>query len=200
MAFDYLANINKVIPESIKSDVLNLKSSNAETKLNALRNISNYVSNNKDFTEVIKYAFAANKLDFTEELHYSKVGFNETLDHDIQMYVLDSTKSKFNNRIQQQKELFVKDLHDCDFSFNGDLDNETYNQVKSTIGDSWFDDNQEMLITKDGKLNPLLEAYYLSDILLSNGYNDLLFGKTFFHPNKYKPTKEELDIKNKTGK
>ena len=200
IAFDYLNKINKGIPADIKSDVLNLKSSNQQIKLDALRKISNYVSNNKDFTEIIKAAFVANKLDFTEELHYSKLGFNETLDHDIQMYVLDTTKSSFNNRIQQQKELFVDYLHDCDFSFNSDLDKETYNQVKSTISDDWFDENQEMILMKDKKLNPLLEAYYLSDILLSNGYNDLLFGKTFFHPNKYKPTKEELDIKTKTGK
>lgn len=199
-AFNHLVELNESIPEAIKSDVNNLKSADLEKKLNALRNISNYVSNKKDFMEKIKSIFAANKLDFIEELHYSKNGFNETLDHDIQMYVLDSTKAKFKARIQQQEELFVKYLRDYDFSFNNDIDKETYDQVKTTIGDEWFDENQEMIIVKDKKLNPLLEAYYLSDILLSNGYNDLLFGKTFFHPNKYYPTKEELDIKNKTGK
>lgn len=200
IAFNHLVELNESIPEAIKSDVNNLKSADLEKKLKALRNISNYVSSKKDFMEKIKSIFAVNKLDFTEELHYSKNGFNETLDHDIQIYVLDSTKAKFKARIQQQEELFVKYLLDYDFSFNNDIDKETYDQVKTTIGDEWFDENQEMIIVKDKKLNPLLEAYYLSDILLSNGYNDLLFGKTFFHPNKYSPTKEERDIKNKTGK
>jgi hypothetical protein len=39
----------------------------------------------------------------------------------------------------------------------------------------------------DGKriINPLIEAYFYSDILLSNSVNELMFGKTFFHPNKY---------------
>lgn len=39
---------------------------------------------------------------------------------------------------------------------------------------------------KDGNiiLNPVLQAYFYSDILLSNSFNEIIFGRTFFHPNK----------------
>ena len=45
----------------------------------------------------------------------------------------------------------------------------------------------------------MLDAYFYSDVLLSNSYNDILFGRTFFHPNKYKPNKIR-QVNLKTGK
>jgi hypothetical protein len=33
----------------------------------------------------------------------------------------------------------------------------------------------------------MLDAYFYTDVLLSTSYNDILFGRMFFHPNKYKP-------------
>ncbi len=45
----------------------------------------------------------------------------------------------------------------------------------------------------------MLDAYFYSDVLLSNSYNVILFGRTFFHPNKYKPNKIR-QVNLKTGK
>jgi hypothetical protein len=38
------------------------------------------------------------------------------------------------------------------------------------------------------RLHPILEAYFLSDVLLSNEVNSLLIGEVWAHPNKNKRT------------
>jgi hypothetical protein len=38
------------------------------------------------------------------------------------------------------------------------------------------------------RLHPVLEAYFLSDVLLSNEVNSLLIGEVWAHPNKNKRT------------
>jgi hypothetical protein len=35
-------------------------------------------------------------------------------------------------------------------------------------------------------LHPILEAYFVTDLFLSNEYNDLTIGEVFAHPNKNK--------------
>lgn len=89
--------------------------------------------------------------------------------------------------------MFLKDLKDVGFTLNKINDPELYTSIYNKIGSDWFDQKSEtMLLEKDGKLNPLLKAFYYSDILLSNSFNDVIFGNTFFHPNKYNA--EETDV------
>ncbi len=168
-----------------------------KNKFNAIKTIIDTISNSS-FKDNVRKAFSNKGLDFIEEMHYSKAGFNETLEHDINMYVLDDTRKSFKNRIKEQSDEFIKNLEENDFRFDDSVDKITYSQLRNTIGEEWFDSTTgEMKLKVNDKINPLLSAYFLSDVFLSNGYNDLIFGKTFFHPNKYKPSDKEIAYKEK---
>lgn len=129
-------------------------------------------------------------LDYTDELHSSNGMFNETLEAHINMYVLSKDNSAFKDRLKKQQEYFLGDLQDAGFRVDRSFDKQTYEQIRKDIGDSWFNSKtQQMLLSKTDKdgnviLNPVLQAYFYSDILLSNSFNEIIFGRTFFHPNK----------------
>lgn len=176
-----------------------LTSESLVDRFNAVKTIVDTISNSSFKNNVIK-AFSNKGLDCIEELHYSKNGFNETLEHDINMYVLDDARKAFKNRMVTQSNEFIKNLEENDFRFDDSVDKTTYSQLRNAIGDKWFDSTTgEMKLKIDDKINPVLSAYFLSDVFLSNGYNDLIFGKTFFHPNKYKPNDEEIAYKQVNG-
>ena len=129
-------------------------------------------------------------LDYTDELHSSNGMFNETLEAHINMYVLSKDNSAFKDRLKKQQEYFLGDLQDAGSRVDRSFDKQTYEQIRKDIGDSWFNSKtQQMLLSKTDKdgniiLNPVLQAYFYSDILLSNSFNEIIFGRTFFHPNK----------------
>lgn len=174
-----------------------VKDTNLINKFNAVKTIIDTISESS-FKDGVRKAFSNKGLDFIEEMHYSKKGFNETLEHDINMYVFDDTRKSFKNRMKEQSDEFIKNLEENDFRFDDSVDKVTYSQLRNLIGEKWFDSiTGEMKLKIDNEMNPLLSTYFLSDVFLSNGYNDLIFGKTFFHPNKYKPSAEEIAYKEK---
>lgn len=180
---------SKNILEAEKPETLKIK-------LETCKKIQAGLSPKKDAAKFIYFRdqFAKVGIDFKEEFHYSANGvFNETLEHSIDTYVIDTTKTAFLNRLNKQQNLFLKDLKDVGYTLNKINDLELYTSIYNKIGSEWFDQKTEtMLLEKEGKLNPLLKAFYYSDILLSNSFNDIIFGNTFFHPNKYKAEKDDI--------
>ncbi len=143
----------------------------------------------------IEQSFKTNHVTFVPELHVSNGEFNDLLEYNINMYVINENDSLFNKRMEKQKRLFLNDLLEYGFSINRNVDPKNVNLLINEIGSDWEDTttNEVALykgnINDDFELNPMLEAYFYSDTLLSNSYNDILFGRTFFHPNKYKANK-----------
>lgn len=140
-------------------------------------------------------------VEFVEELHTSGDSFNETLKNNFDTYLWINSRSKFKNRINTQKEYFLHDLRDAGFQLNGNFNSNAVSSLINDIGSEWIDPESKDVYfsrTVNGNtlINPMLNAYFYSDVLLSNSYNDILFGRTFFHPNKYKPNKilqQDLD-------
>lgn len=128
-------------------------------------------------------------VDFVPELHDR---INETLFHSFEIY-LSSDKTKFNKLLDFHKRQFVKDLKDYGFDMNRFDDPGNIIDLQNRLGKSWWDATSgDTLLYKgdidgDFELNPMLEAYFWSDVLLSNSFNEIIFGRTWFHPNKYTP-------------
>ena len=143
----------------------------------------------------IKERFRKKDITFVDELHISKSGFNETLENYINLYVIDKSRSQAKLRLEKQKRLFIKDLIDSGMEINQNIDFKAVSLLKQRVGSDWFDSvTGEMFLYKTGddgsfQMNPMLEAYFYSDVLLSNSYNEILFGRMFLHPTKYKPNK-----------
>lgn len=183
---DYKIAIKQADPnqtDAVYNAILKKLNSDKFTQLAQLRALATN-------SEKWKKLFSDAGLDYIDELHSSNGTFNETLEAHIDMYVLSEDNSAFKERLKKQQEYFLKDLNDAGFRVSRSFDKQTYEQIRKDIGDSWFNDKtQQMLLSKtdeDGNiiLNPVLQAYFYSDILLSNSFNEIIFGRTFFHPNK----------------
>ena len=141
--------------------------------------------------DIIQEAFDVKNLKFKEHVHASKGKFNETLENYLNLYVLSPDKTRFENRIKAQKELFVADLDQYDFTISRSVDPGNYKNLINDIGREWVDHISGDIINykRDDEgnliLNPMLDAYFYSDILTSNSFNDLLFGHSLYHDNKY---------------
>ena len=195
---DYYKVFKPEIDEYLKNK--NIENPTLIDKLNTIKwVISTYGSG------VIESKFRENNIDVVPELHYSGSGFNETLNNLIDTYVFHD-KDYSKDRLNKQKRWFLNDLVSTGISINEGIDTVAVSTLIQEIGDSsWKDDlTHEVLLYKgnlngDFQINPMLDAYFYSDVLLSNSYNDILFGRTFFHPNKYKPNKIR-QVNLKTGK
>lgn len=149
----------------------------------------------------LKNLFKSVGVEFVEELHASNNGFNETLLNGFNTYLFNS-RSKFKQRLNKQKRFFLKDLTEVGFKVNSNFNKVVVNRLLNDIGDSWRDDvSGDITLAKENKngeleLNPILDTYFYTDVLLSTSYNDILFGRMFFHPNKYKPNKIRRRDKN----
>ena len=183
---DYKIAIKKADPNqtnAVYNAILANLNSNKSTQLLQLKELATN-------SEKWKKLFFNAGLDYTDELHSSNGMFNETLEAHINMYVLSKDNSAFKDRLKKQQEYFLGDLQDAGFRVDRSFDKQTYEQIRKDIGDSWFNSKtQQMLLSKTDKdgnviLNPVLQAYFYSDILLSNSFNEIIFGRTFFHPNK----------------
>lgn len=119
--------------------------------------------------------------------------------------------SKFEARLQEQRKRMVKDLLNNNFILNVNSDGSLVEKMGKAIQKGWVDEitgNVELakVFRKNDKgqlervvidkynmdetlldpnlhivLNPALEAYFMSDILLSNEYNELMIGGVYSH-------------------
>lgn len=131
---------------------------------------------------------------------YNTLGQSGTLD-----------TSKFEARLQEQRKRMVKDLLNNNFILNVNSDGSLVEKMGKAIQKGWVDEitgNVELakVFRKNDKgqlerviidkynmdetlldpnlrivLNPALEAYFMSDILLSNEYNELMIGGVYSH-------------------
>jgi hypothetical protein len=56
-----------------------------------------------------------------------------------------------------------------------------------------------MYLTRNGKLHPILEAYFVTNMLLSNEYNAVTIGEVWAHPNKNKKLTNNDPEEGETG-
>ena len=151
-------------------------------------------------------------IDFYEEIHLGKNGqFNETL---LQTEIDLSSKENFNKRLSREKKLFVKDLAKNGFQLNKYTDDTVKAIAEQYPG--WEFDNGNLVLAKIGSksfsglrqdadtitsieenitLHPVLEAYFMSDVLLSNEYNDVMIGGSYCHPGKSESSRLIAQIK-----
>jgi hypothetical protein len=59
------------------------------------------------------------------------------------------------------------------------------NSLNNKIFRKWFSGKNPQLMSDDGELNPLVLAYYLTDVLISNQYNEFMIGNSYNHKIKY---------------
>lgn len=180
--------------------------------------IDNFIAKNKLSVNNIQEAFKDADLDCFENIHYYKdaktkqLRMNETIKNWKQTF---DSKDKTKERLNRNRKNFLKNLIENRVQFNK-YRSATVNKLASRkifAENGWFPNNTgDMLLAKirqNGKLitvtennisllndpnvtvelNPLLETYFMTDILLSNEYNSLMMGEVYAHPNKNKEGK-----------
>ena len=152
-------------------------------------------------------------VNYYEEIHFSPKGggFNETL---LKMEVDLASPAAFEARLNREKRLFIKDLIKNGFRLNKHLD-ESVKGLSEKFDKSWTDANGNIVLAKqNGKpieinrhnaesilkgpdivLHPALEAYYMSDVMLSNEYNDVMIGGEYCHPGNSESSRLIAQIK-----
>lgn len=175
--FDWIASKKKSLDDVLEDELDT--SEDAEEAIKLVRNILGH-------QDLIIGAFRERGIDYVKELH---TGVNDTLFHHFNTYLVNS--AKFDTRIKEQQRYFLQDLVDCKFELNIYADYGNLKPLRDKLGVKWFNElTGEIYLFKgdlngDFEMNPMLEAYYLSDTLLSNSFNEILFGRTWFHPDKH---------------
>lgn len=177
-----------------------------DDKLAGVKKMAEWVKSSDNIMQNVISAFNSENLDFTEELFYSTSkaeSFNETLEHNINLYCRGNRLS-IKERIENQLKYFINDLIDSGLHVYRYSTPGLYASLRTKLGNEWFDeDTQTMKFyivneTEFGqtlKVNPVLSAYFYTSMLLNNDYSEIIFGRSFMHPMKDKPTKDELDFK-----
>lgn len=184
---EFLNNISKDLPidEALENAI------NDSTQASLLIELVKNALNHKDD---IRDSFRIKGVTYVDELH-NKI--NDTLFNCFETYIVDNG-SKFDYRIKEQQRYFLQDLIESGFSLNIYADYGNLKPLVNKIGKSWMNElTGDVLLYKgdlngEFELNPMLEAYYFSDTLLSNSFNEILFGRTWFHPDKHKPGPGEI--------
>lgn len=141
------------------------------------------------------------KYEINGETHFD---VNLTLLHEAEMYLFDA--NAFTRYWNEQRKQLAKSLKKYKFKFDSfhdpSLSSILSNWSTELDETEWFDKNartmQAFVAKKDGKittdldnaddikLHPIIEAYMLADGLLSEQFNELLFGATNGFSDKYK--------------
>lgn len=172
------------------------------TNFTTLNDIAEFAKTKK-YNDIAR-DFANKKVDFYEEIHLSKPKKSDygVVNNDI-ILLDESTKTvdALKTRLDQQKKIFLKDLIKNGFNLNIHT-----NKAVEDLGKKfpkWIDDNGNLILAKvgdkpvdynrftaDGLINdtdnitlhPMLDAYFMSDVLLSNEYNEAMIGGEYAHP------------------
>ena len=172
------------------------------TNFTTLNDIAEFAKTKK-YNDIAR-DFANKKIDFYEEIHLSKPKKSDygVVNNDI-ILLYESTKTvdALKTRLDQQKKIFLKDLIKNGFNLNIHT-----NKAVEDLGKKfpkWIDDNGNLVLAKVGDkpvdynrftadelindtanitLHPILDAYFMSDILLSNEYNEVMIGGEYAHP------------------
>lgn len=169
--------------------------------LHGIRNVDTLRTyfNDTDLNESLDFC----KYEVNGETHFD---LNLTLLHEADMYLFDS--NSFDRYWNEQKLQLAKALKKYKFKFDSFHDPSLSGILSNWFNNGgldknvWFDENartmQSFVAYKDGQitddlnnadkieLHPIIEAYMLSDGLLSEQFNELLFGATNGFADKYK--------------
>ena len=172
--------------------------------------INKFIRDNKLTVDEISEQFQYKGLDCFENIHYyqdkksKQILMNETIYNWYETY---QSPNKVKARLNKNRINFIKSIFDNNVLYNKFRDPKLWALSQKAGYDKWFNPNSgDMIIakTKDGQditkynleqflnknpnleitLNPFLEAYFMSDIILSNEYNSLTLGEVYAHPNK----------------
>lgn len=174
-----------------------------------LRKLLSGITSKKQLREIFKDVDLNESLDFSE---YKTVDGNKSYDlnttllHEAEMYLFD--KNSFNRYWAGQKVQLAKSLNHVKYKFDAFFDGSLTSELNSwadALGDGWVDETGRTMkayraFDEAGneisdlnnafrvELHPIIEAYMLSDGLLSHSFNNLLFGATNGFSDKYKGT------------
>lgn len=166
----------------------------------------NFVMNSlEDIDEFLKYVkykgsnltirtltdlFVDRGVQFDEEIYayapknkaLGKARVNETI---MNWYNTFNSPKLFEERLNKSRQQFINNLQNNRVEWNKH-DSPTFATIAQRYS-NWTDSvTGNIILSKDGKLHPVLEAYFLSDVLLSNEYNTVTIGEIWAHPNKNK--------------
>lgn len=157
--------------------------------LNTLEDLQNFLEN-KTYDYIVN-AFAKEHIEFYEEVHGTKpkykgapsIALNETL---VMQYETFNNPSKFEQRLNNSRQAFINSIDDAHWKWNK-YDNPIFKTLFDNKDFESFKGQNGYINTHIGnKLHPILEAYFLTDVLLSNEINSIIIGEVFAHPNKNK--------------
>ena len=160
-----------------------------EVKLNNLADLQTFLIN-KNYKSVVN-DFAKAGVEFYEEVHGTKpkydgapsIALNETL---VAQYETFNNPTKFKDRIARSRKAFIQSIDEAHWKWNK-YDSPIFNDLFNNKNFSGFNGQNGYVNTHIGDtLHPVLEAYFLTDILLSNEINSIIIGEVFAHPNKNK--------------
>lgn len=141
----------------------------------------------KNSIETLRERFAQVNIEFEEEVHASKVGgvftVNETLEYFNNIF---SNRDKFDKFYNEQFQQFLKDSENAWKTISKDKNLiRPFKDSKFCVYDS-YNDTYQIEREVDGRINPLVSAYFLMDSFLANEYNKMMVGNVYAHPNKNK--------------
>lgn len=173
-----------------------------------LEEINDFIKNNKLKPSQISKQFQLKGIDCFENIHYYKdpksgqIAINETIFNWKRTF--DNT-TLIKKRLDNNRYNFISGLFENGIEFNIYKNSSIREWTKTPVGSKWYDKNSGDLIyakTNNGEiitkynylkfdpsniiLNPFLDAYFLSDAILSNEYMSLAMGEIYAHPNKNK--------------
>lgn len=130
---------------------------------------------------------------FIEEVHYSQVELskgnkvfriNPFIENMLDIYQVKTTDSSFyKDFMDRSKEIFINDL----YAKGIDIDTNVFKflQTDQTVKD-WIGRDGTMLLSKNNKLNPIFEKFFMLDGFLSNQFLQVSVGEPYAHPAKLK--------------
>lgn len=187
--------INAIV-QNIVNDYQKVFGGNFKT----IDNVANFLQGKK--YDDIKKAFDAANVKFYDEFHGTNpkfrndsavIALNETM---LNYYRTFNNPKLFEQRIAKARNSFIKTIDENYWTWNK-YDNPLFDKLYQSDRYKDFRGINGNINTHLGsRLHPILEAYFLSDVLLSNEVNSLLIGEVWAHPNKNKRltlTQEEYD-------
>lgn len=196
--------INGGSPEKLIELTRKIRAERINTIINNVLSDYNRVYNNrfKSIDDVVKFLqtqkyndvkseFAKKGVEFFEEIHGTKpkykgapsITLNETMMNQYRTY---NDSNAFKERLDKSKLQFINRIDSNYWKWNK-YDSPIFEKL---YGDKRFKDfigtNGNIATHIGNRLNPILEAYFYTDVLLSNEVNSLLIGEVWAHPNKNK--------------
>lgn len=146
----------------------------------SLEAIQNFLTKGEYNQEKVRARFRSKGVNFYEEIHLSKDKINETI---LEYSKAFADKESLKNRLNAARKAFVQDL-----KTNRVFLNTALNGTTKSLGENykdWVEEDGEIKLFKENGdnviLHPVLEAYFMTNDLLSNEYNEIMIGGVYAH-------------------